>query len=401
MSISYLEDAQLLVKWVEAMHPIFYFNEIPSEYDGKRDAYLKAVSHPMAKWHFIFETMKYLTAMHDGHMGSGYSLFGPDSSMIDTEIIYTKNRLFVSNNGKPGDEIIAIGGVPATKILETVKMLTFAENIHAQKRQYERMCRFVQILEYAGCATTNPISITLQGTDEYTQESAIIAQNQLPSAKIKNDYIIRHEVRNDIFIIDLREFTPHQCIDDTCEEIKKAIKNGIKKFIVDVRGNSGGNSNVGEALLSAMGMKAPQYGMYEVVSDYVIGRWGGEKPENGTRYHAPNPGCAVINENIQLVVLNDHDTFSSATMFSVWVQDGKLGTIIGSPSINSPNSYGEMMWFMLPLSGQGFPISRKKFLRPDTNADANVLWPDVLLESHEDAMEQALEFLSDNHIQPV
>lgn len=394
MTVCYKEDAQLLIKWVEATHPIFHLDEVPSDYIQIRDTFLEKTGHPMTKWPFLFETMKYLAKLNDGHMGHGYGIIDYNSPVIDIETVYSENKLYMSDNGMPGDEIISINDVLIIKIMDAINELTYAENMSMRKLQYERMCRIPQILEYADCKSEKSVNITLCGTNgEYVQEFPVVPPDQLTSKRKKADYIIQCETRGDIFIIDLREFKPHQSIDDTCVEIKKAMESGITKFIFDIRGNGGGNSNVGQTLLSAMGMKTPQYGLYEIGSDYIVGRLNGKIPENRIRHYEPDLNCAVRNDDISLVVLNDHYTFSSATMFSVWVQDGKLGKIIGTPSSNSPNAYGEMSTFMLPLSGQYISISRKKFLRPDVNADPHVLHPDILIEPNEDAMERAIGYL--------
>ena len=94
------------------------------------------------------------------------------------------------------------------------------------------------------------------------------------------------------------------------------------------------------------------------------------------------------------MVLTDRTTFSSATMLGVWVQDGKLGTIVGQPSANAPTSYGDMLRIQLPLSNVTLPISYKKFLRPDADADPDTLHPDILTGFDEDALEVALKYLS-------
>ncbi|MCL2363552.1 MAG: S41 family peptidase [Defluviitaleaceae bacterium] len=386
-NISYHEDAQLLVKWVEAMHPIFHLNEQPPCYAPRRNDYLEATIAPMARWSFLAASMKYLAALHDGHMGSG--LIDHASKYLAIDVIYSNGKLYTAKDGVAQDEITAICDAPTQNIFKAIDELTYAENEFARIRLYERMCRLPQFLMYAGCVPMDNPIITLGNRK---QEIPLAPRNQ---HAINADYIIKCKQDDDVFIIDLRSFAYHSSVSDACAQIKKAISDGTLKFIIDLRGNGGGNSGVGEDLLNAMGMVPPLYGMHLIVSDYVVGRTNGAVPENLINYFAPDTTCAIANENIKLAVLTDTDTFSSARMFGVWVQDGNFGTVIGSPSCNAPNAYGDMTPFMLPLSGQYVQISRKKFYRPDVNADPNVLWPDIMVNPGEDAMTRALEFMKD------
>ena len=80
-------------------------------------------------------------------------------------------------------------------------------------------------------------------------------------------------------------------------------------------------------------------------------------------------------------------------MFGVWVQDGNLGTIIGRPSQNAPNAYGNMIDFSTPQHGIWFRVSTRRFLRPNANADPNTFMPNILTDINEDALTMALEYL--------
>lgn len=103
---------------------------------------------------------------------------------------------------------------------------------------------------------------------------------------------------------------------------------------------------------------------------------------------------AKRNPAIQLVVLTDAQTFSSATMMGVFVQDGKLGTVIGRASSNAPNSYGDVLSYTLPNSQFSGGVSYKQWQRPDTTADQKTLVPDVETALSEDTLETALSFLN-------
>ena len=108
----------------------------------------------------------------------------------------------------------------------------------------------------------------------------------------------------------------------------------------------------------------------------------------------PDRTTAKNNESIDLVVLTNERTFSSATMLAVYVKDGGLGTIIGTPSVNAPSSYGDILYYKMPKTGLEVTISYKKFLRPDTEADQRILLPDIITDYYDDALETAIDYLS-------
>ena len=95
----------------------------------------------------------------------------------------------------------------------------------------------------------------------------------------------------------------------------------------------------------------------EVLSDFPKKRKnrGGVPIDHGIIETKGSTLMAKANEDVQLIVLSDHITFSSATMLCVWVRDGKLGKIVGEPSTNKPNSYGDILMLTdLPI---GLPAS--------------------------------------------
>jgi C-terminal processing protease CtpA/Prc len=72
----------------------------------------------------------------------------------------------------------------------------------------------------------------------------------------------------------------------------------------------------------------------------------------------------------KVYVLTSNQTFSSATMFSVYLQDNGFAKVIGEPSGNSPSAYGDVLTFQLPNSKLMFQTTFKYFKRPDISKDS-------------------------------
>jgi C-terminal processing protease CtpA/Prc len=95
-------------------------------------------------------------------------------------------------------------------------------------------------------------------------------------------------------------------------------------------------------------------------------------------------------------VLTSPKTFSSATMFSVYLQDNDLGKVIGEPSGNRPSAYGDVLSFQLPNSKLIFNTTYKYFIRPDATKDGeDAQKPDYLVPA-EDALNQLRNLIKIN-----
>ena len=80
-------------------------------------------------------------------------------------------------------------------------------------------------------------------------------------------------------------------------------------------------------------------------------------------------------------------------MLATYVQDGKLGTIIGRPSINAPNCFSDTVQYQMKQSQFWVNISTSQLLRPDVMADSKTLVPDIMTEIGEDSLQKAIEYL--------
>ena len=195
----------------------------------------------------------------------------------------------------------------------------------------------------------------------------------------------------------------NQCVDDGDFQreraaLAEAVRGGTRQVILDIRGNGGGDSYTCVQLLDALGMAPPDYGAYVRYSPLAQQTYPQfyAQSEGGERF-APDLSAARANPKVELAVLTDEDTFSSATMLAVYVRDGGLGTIIGRPSANRPSHYGDLLGLVLDNTGLGVRISHKQWLRPDQTDPSDTLTPDIETVFGEDALARALEVLGQPH----
>ncbi|MCL2376344.1 MAG: S41 family peptidase [Defluviitaleaceae bacterium] len=381
-------DAILLVETVEAVHPIFVISGLlPEEYKQRRDEYLAVTAEPLSRRDFILATQRYITLLRDGHMGRDLTA----SEFLEIEMVVQNGRLFLAD--RPHAEVLEIGGVPVNEVFAAIEMHYYLENDAERQRSYAIFSRDRAMLSFAGAyIDRGRVELAIYKNEEAGTLEAGFRRGysrDFVGSFLDADFIIRHEVIDDVFYINLRAFVQHPDMPYTLAAIEEAVKSGVWKFIVDVRDNSGGFSDVAEDLLAAMGITPPSDGMYRRTSE--MSWWD---VDDGVKYLYTPPNMEAANpNNVFISVLMNADSFSASTMFGAWVQDGGLGNIIGQPSANAPSAFGAVPPpITLPLSRLNIGISTTRFLRPDINADQNTLWPDIIVPA-EDALEVALEFL--------
>lgn len=168
---------------------------------------------------------------------------------------------------------------------------------------------------------------------------------------------------------------------------------GVQKLIIDVSKNSGGNSAVGDYLISSFYAK-PYRGYhidFKKSAEYLklYESWGFSKPAwasvvNGEVLHYA--ADTIMPENVphrfngKVTIVMGPPTFSSAMTFVTLIRDNHIALVIGQPSLNGhPTELGEQFYTTLPNSKIFVRLSVKEFIRPADKIKDNVLIPNKLL----------------------
>ena len=458
-------DGLHLVRMIEASHPIFVVEGmLADDYEAVREEFLNYVSQDISLDDFTWAAFRFAAVLQDGHMGMG-NLISKWSDEIDAPtrrraladiqylwfelghpFDYTSNpmwgagyldevwwtardgQLFLldENDEETGEEITAIGGIATTRLLAEIDAYFFPDNEIGRHDQVHGYFAYsLAVLERGGVDVSgDTVTLTLQNSDGQASERVAplwrpeMAAEEAQSSEAEGGsdaedahagweaedafYIIRYEMLgDDVFFIDLRSFMDGDHIAEAAAAIEQAVSDGVRRFVVDLRGNSGGNFMVGVQLLGAMGIEPPGFGSYIRVSELTAIRgtdWGismnnAELAPYGVDYLRREPSMSVVNaHDVFVSVLTDGGTYSAATMFATVVRDGGLGNLVGQPSQGSPNFFGDTMVFELPYSGRVVNVTGSYIFRPDTSADPLVLWPDIAAEP-EEALDIALAHL--------
>lgn len=212
-----------------------------------------------------------------------------------------------------------------------------------------------------------------------------------------------------------------------CQMMNDIEVKGVKTLVVDLQYNSGGNSSLGDVLLSWLKPydEIKQYSAEVRISELMLAYYpyykeftcDGKPLEVGKVYsarefdhnRAADDDIVVQqdsthhvlnydNERIfkgDVVFVQSRESFSSASLLLTTARDNGIGCIVGERSGGRPSHYGDILYCTLPNTGTIATVSHKRFIRPDhakvddeylepnifvplNNPDRDVLWESIL-----------------------
>lgn len=383
------EDRTQVIEHLEEIHPFFLLEKNQEEYETAKKQYLKATKKEMTLYEFQEATSIYLSSINDAHTGIQWKSYGTNP-ILQIETCYQDGKTYLCEDGEnTAVWIEEIGGISIQKIYQKIDLIRAEENINATIVNRDNLVLYKNVLKSCGAKIEKEkVEVLLSNGRKETYGFGEKRIKKIAYGRGENNWYMD----GDIFVVDFNECTVDEKIDSIASELENAISNGCTKVIIDARGNDGGNSAACERLLNAMQMIPPEYS--ETIIRY--------SPQAAKKYeYAKTDGIETIkgwtkgvklNKKINLVVLSDRGTFSSATMLCVWVRDGKLGTIIGEGSMNAPTAYGDIFMHTLKNSKLGLTVSYRRYVRPDKTNTEDMLIPDIET-SAADAYAKAVEYL--------
>jgi hypothetical protein len=247
----------------------------------------------------------------------------------------------------------------------------------------------------------------LQKIDTHNSSSIESFGNYIDYARF-NDSIAYIQFKSMSIYLGLSEY--QNFLKKTFTHIKE---NPTSKLIIDMRGNGGGNSDAGQALVNYFANKPYKmsggkywkiskaykknfYNMIPFMVRPVIGffepfksafkTFRGVSQDSIIKYHGDFIPVTDNNElkfTGKVFLIIDNGTFSSATMTSNAIEDYNLATIVGNTSGEVVNDLGENVAVRLPNSGILCWLPSALFLRANGDANNNnPVLPDVFIDQH-------------------
>jgi len=223
-------------------------------------------------------------------------------------------------------------------------------------------------------------------------------------------------VEDEVGLISYNSCTDYEVFKEFLENTFKIIKEkNINKVIIDIRENSGGDSELNNLLLSYITIIPFQQssGRYWKVSyeakiayknNPVYGENFGQEFLN--RYNRSENQSIIESFEDELIqpikpenyftgktcVLIGPSTFSSANFLADAIKTYKLSTLIGSATGELTNDFGEVISFTLPNSGNYIYVSSTYDIGANGNPNLfEPVYPDI--QTKEDALKYALNWI--------
>jgi len=390
--VLYQQDAKELVDTVERTYPDFIDGDIPKGYEQAKKDYLEQSSKKVTIEDFKNLTRAYLTSLEDAHT----TILDGEMYTLDIDFVASKDTLYlVDDQGRQTDsKVIKIGNVTVEDLFKWMDKHYPAENQIARDYMHADVIKGQLLLKAAGCKVEQDVTIQIENQGKVSEKKVQFIKYHNEGETQQYEKGIDTQLMGDILYIDLNTcMLNKEEFDIQMENIKKSMKEGVTKYIIDVRDNTGGDATFCRTMLEEMGMKYPEFGYTFRNSLLTVEQRGTEKSEGLEKEDSIL--TAVPNKDIQLAVLTNEKTFSAATMLATYVKDGKLGTIIGRISSNAPSFSADTVYYTMKQSKIVVSISTSILLRPDTKADQTMLVPDIMTEPGEDSLQRAIKYLNE------
>jgi len=379
------EDIESIIDIMESTHPIF-LEEVPEKYSILKTELLSSSNKSMTVGELQSRISKYLSSIDDGHTFINWN----EEGLLDVNWKYNDGKLVLldKNNKLTDNVVIKIGDVDIDIIIKIIKDTFPAENYVAEYRNIENYSRGKVLLESAGVEVGKDITLVVQNNGG--EEISKVEFTGKDRDKGLERIIYINKIDNNTAYIRLGICEVNTSLEKVVQDIGKYLNEGTSNFIIDVSNNPGGNSEASSMILEALKLRTGNYGGVTRFSPLAKEQRGYLRKSGNITFESSNE--VVGNDDINLYVLTNETTFSSAQMLAVWVSDGELGTLIGRPSSNMPSCFGDILQFQLQNSKIVGQISHKKWTRPDKSKDnERVLEPDIYVEYDDDLLEKALK----------
>lgn len=393
-----IQDKKEIIKTLEKSHPYFVINGKTETYNNAKNNFLNASIKTAEDLNFAIAEL--LTVFEDLHTES-YLLDQKEVFGLTINAYYDFEVNKIISRGykdivQEGSEVISINGVPMNTIIENSKKYFSYENKYSLVFSLNQLFISPNILAKCGVIINedNVVKFYLNGITyernfkKYTHEEWRILNGEMNNGEVDIEATksISVSIKDDVLLINYRRCADEGNLTPALNIIKKAMEDGIKKVIVDVSKNGGGNSGVGSSILRELGLSFSRQEHMTKFSKLTNKNYGtmrtfGTKTQK-FQYNSANKF------DIQLRVITSNFTASAAIDFTSQVKFSDLGKIVGQPSGQNPNFSGNITSNQLKNSKIGviIPISNNTWYYKDAKVD-NILDVDIKVPYGANAMD--------------
>ncbi len=433
-------DLDFMFQTLEAVHPNLYTYTNDSVIKKERENVERRLNRPMTRIEFYGEIAPLVALLKDGHT-SVYSpyeeweqykkqggLLFPFALDVQTAYTYIQANYSTDTSITSGTELLAINGKPIKEIAVELTRYISGERQAWKNQLLSNGFRFWlwSIYRWEGpfevsIKTSRGLSYIVK-VPGITEEDLKIKLNQTNKQKPVY-YAYRYLPEFKTGLIDFRSFSDYNQFKGFLEKTFVQMKaDGAENLIIDIRKNGGGNSSLGDLLLtyltdkpfdqtSQMDVKVSQQIKHyyrQFLPWYIrwlplqwihpFGRKLWRTPEGSIATWKNEPIRHKTNKLLftgKIYALIGSNTFSSASMFAATVKDYQIGTLIGEETGGLPTSYGDIYSFDLPNTRISVGVSHKRFVRPSGQDDGRGVLPDYEVSQTQEDMARGRDAVLD------
>ena len=416
-------DITVFISNASDIHPNLYHDISKDGLKAKTDSLVKTLPDSLTDLQTYRAFAEATAFINEGHTGvnipkqlraqrkSGLFMAIP-LQVTDFEGKYLTANLLAPDNKLNGIKITGINGVPSLQLFNSIMTMrgglpSFRKvSALTNFRFYMATIGIKQpyVINYIG-PDKKAHTVTVNDMSEKDYLAALSKPTVAPSFTFNVG-------KDGIGYLNFRSMDNYDGFTKFCDSVFEVADNQhINKLVVDLRENGGGNSQLGWYLLNKItttpfrmagesGRKVSRqfkdhiiankaiYGADNVLlsqptgSFYKIGDTALYKP---TDISHPFKGkvCFLIGPR----------TFSSANMLAATVKDFKLATLIGEPTGEPGNDYGELCDIKLPNTGFLAFTSTTIWVRPNNDKkDNNPILPDYAVKRSTTGHDNVLQF---------
>lgn len=449
---NYQKDLLLYVDMLKATHPYYADTKHCAQLNKQTRKLYKECGNIDDDLDFKVCLAKLAASLGDGHTSVPFwmtfnSVFPVRFALNNTTAIVDVSP--EDNKEMLGKEVKRINGKSVKQILQMSRPLVSADNDAQFENTVKEYLMFADFWSLLGMSNemlrldfTDGSSIEVAAIDKRNLKIAQQQQNSTGRVTSKRNTLFDYTIYDDESICYLQfnqfadrlthpQYTQLARFDEFTRDMMAEIKaKGIKTLVVDLQYNSGGNSQLGDVLLSWLypHQDTKRYGVDVRVSELLCTFYpnyrqytvDGRPLEMGrlydymgfdhskdylTDYNAPqDPVRHIFNYDREqifggnVVFIQSKDSFSSATLLLTLARDNGIGIIIGTPSGGKPCHYGDVLYAQLPNTNTMATVSHKYFRRPNMALERlECIVPDVEIELNHPERDMAWEWIVENY----
>jgi len=430
------DDVSYLTSTIESVHPNMYHSISKQAYHKLTDSVRKALREGMTEREAWPIMARLVGALSEGHSSfnypdsvvnqlknGGHLLFPVLVQEFNGKNLVVRGDLSAEAKLIAGDQITAINGINSSKLVDKLSGYAGGLKTYRSLDVCLNLITYLYLYSVHSPYTINylrngqPGTVTLKAVNwsELRANAQARGKSFLAAPKYPQYSFKSIDPKTAYLSINSLAAAPDvfKSFLDSC--FTNLQQSSTSKLIIDLRRNGGGNSQLAQALLGYITDQpfrmtgGVRWKVSQAYKDQLNKNMHGEGPQKMGYYFNLNNGSILADTSIQItapksnplryrgkvfVLIGPH-TFSSANMLSNTIQDYKLATLVGEPSGEPANDYGELVFLTLPHTGFTFSTSTKQFIRANGNAkDVLPVLPDYkIADDPSTAEDEVIDFL--------